>query len=79
MDPVTIVYIILLLVSMYLSYANRPKTPVPRPAAFSDFEFPQFDEGTPQCVFFGDCWTEDWMVLGVGNYRSRAIQTSSGK
>jgi hypothetical protein len=26
---------------------------------------PMPDEGTPQCVFFGDCWTADWFVLGT--------------
>lgn len=35
---------------------------------------PMPDEGTPQCVFFGDCWTADWFVLGYGNYRYQAIK-----
>jgi hypothetical protein len=26
---------------------------------------PMPDEGTPQCVFFGDCWTADWFVLAT--------------
>lgn len=79
MDPATWVYIIILIVSMFLQQANAPKPQKPKPAAFSDFEFPQFDEGTPQAVFFGDNWTEDWMVLGVGNYRTSPIRTKSGK
>lgn len=79
MDPATWVYLIVMIISMYLSYSNRPKPVKPKPAAFADFEFPQFEEGTPQCVFFGDCWTEDWMVLGIGNYRTQEIKTDSGK
>ncbi|HDR1101063.1 hypothetical protein [Pasteurella multocida] len=39
-----------------------------------DWNFPQADEGIPQCVFFGDCWTEDWQVLAYGNYRSSPIK-----
>ena len=38
------------------------------PATFDEFEFPQFDEGTPIAHVFGDVYTDDWMVLGVGNY-----------
>lgn len=73
------VYIIIMIISIYLSIALAPKAARPRPATFSDFDFPQFEEGTPQCVFFGDCWTTDWMVLGLGNYRTSPIKTKSGK
>jgi hypothetical protein len=73
------VQLALLIISIYLSLTMQPKTVKPKPAAFEDFEFPQVDEGTPQCVFFGDCWSGDWMVLGVGNYRTTKIVTKSGK
>jgi hypothetical protein len=43
------------------------------PAGFDEFDFPQVDEGTPQCVFFGECWSPDWTVLAVGNYRTTPI------
>lgn len=69
-----------LLASSYLiSRAFRPKVTGPTAVAFEEFEWPQYEEGTPQCVIFGDCWTEDWMVLAVGNYRSRPIKTKAGK
>lgn len=48
------------------------------PEAFEDFEFPQVKEGTPQCVFFGECWTADWTVLAVGNYRTTPIIQGGG-
>jgi len=79
MDPYTWVYIILLVVSTAISYANRPKIEQPKAAAFEDFQFPQCEEGTAQEVIFGDCWTQSWMVLGLGNYRTSKIKTSSGK
>lgn len=71
--------IAMLVVSYAISYLTRPKPAVPKPAALSDFELPVPDEGTPQCVIFGDCWTSDWQVLSYGNLRSRAVKTKSGK
>lgn len=65
--------------SFVLSLLMAPKTIVPKPAAFEDFEFPQADEGTPQAVYFGECWSTSWMVLGVGDYRVAAIRKSGGK
>lgn len=59
--------------------ASLQKGPKQRPPAIDSMDVPQFEEGTPQAVTFGDCWTEDWMVLGVGNYRTEAIRTKSGK
>ncbi|WP_425317881.1 hypothetical protein [Pseudomonas nitroreducens] len=79
MDPSTWAYIAIMVVSAFVSYKNRPKSTSPKPVAYEDFDFPQFEEGTPQCVFFGDGWTEDWMVLSYGNYRTQAIKTKSGK
>ena len=48
------------------------------PAAFDEFDFPQADEGTAQCVFFGECWSSDWTVLAVGNYRTTPIMSDGG-
>lgn len=65
------------LVASYLisrALAPKPKNNTPEAATEEDWEMPQPTEGTPQCVFFGDCWTEDWFVLGYGNYRYDAIR-----
>lgn len=67
------IQIALLVVSLVVSIALRPKPVVPKPAAFEDFDFPQSTEGTAQAVIFGDVWLEGWMVLGVGNYRTTPI------
>lgn len=69
----------LMIASIVISIALAPKPIIPQPAAFDEFDFPSADEGTAQCVFFGDCWTEDWMVLTVGNYRTSAIKGKGGK
>ncbi len=73
----TVVY--LMIASVLISVALAPKVQAPPPAAFEDIDFPQADEGTPQAVFFGDCWTDDWLVITVGNYRTEAIPGKGGK
>lgn len=59
--------------------APRPQQQTAQPANIADFKFPQFEEGTPQVVVFGDAWIEEWMVLWYGNYRKQPIKRSSGK
>lgn len=71
--------IYLMIASIVITAALAPKAQVPTPAAFEDIDFPQADEGTPQAVFFGDCWSEDWTVLTVGNYRTAPIPGGEGK
>lgn len=56
--------------------SNAPQAKPPE--ALEEIDFPQADEGTPQAVFFGDCWSEDWMVLAVGNYRTSPIMSEGG-
>lgn len=77
MEPLTA--IILLVASIVISAALAPKVQPPAPEAFEDIDFPQAEEGTPQAVTFGDCWSEDWTVLAVGKYRTEAIERSGDK
>lgn len=76
------VWAIALLVVSYAIQALTAKKPVgvdAKPATFEEFKFPQWEEGTPQAVVFGDVWTGDWMVTGVTNYKVEAIRsTGSG-
>lgn len=68
-----------LIASYIISTATAPKPQDAQPTAFKDIDFPQADEGTPQAVIFGDCWSSDWMVLAVGNYRVDEIHAGGGK
>lgn len=70
--------IVLMVVSAVLS-ALLLKPMIQKPTSLEDFDFPQADEGTPQAVFFGDCWTNGWMVLWYGNYRNKAIKSKGKK
>jgi len=69
--------------SLVLSYAISAilvKKPAgQKPAALSEFDFPQSDEGTPQGVVFGDAWNSGWQVIWYGNYRNQAIKAKGGK
>jgi hypothetical protein len=72
-------FVIYLIISITITAALTPKAQSRPPEAFEDIDFPQADEGTPQCVIFGDCWSGDWTVLAVGNYRTSEIRGSGGK
>lgn len=68
-------YFAVLVASYFISAAAaRKNTSASKPVTADDWNFPQADEGTPQCIFFGDAWTEDWFVLAYGNYRYEAIR-----
>jgi hypothetical protein len=68
-----------MVVCMVLSVALQPKPAEPKPASLQDFSLPQPQEGTPQCVVFGDCNSADWMVLWYGNFRTSEVKSSGGK
>lgn len=71
---------IALLIASYVITALTTKPPqVNPPALFSDFQFPQPDEGTPQSVIFGDVWITDWFVSWYGNYQTIPIKAKGGK
>lgn len=65
--------------SFLISALFTPKTQNPPPASASDFDFPQADEGTPQAVYFGECWSTSWMVLATGDFRVTEIRKKGGK
>lgn len=67
------------MVVSFLLQSILVKPQVTPPAALSDFDFPQADEGTPQAVYFGDCWTDGWMVLWYGNYGTAKIMSGGKK
>lgn len=71
--------IAILVLSIIAQVALAPKPNEPKPAAFSDIEVPQIEEGTPEAVIFGDVWSGDWMVLAMGNFRTTPVKSSAGK
>ena len=69
--------IALLVASYVIQVVITPKPEVPKAAALDEFDFPQVEEGTPQAVVFGDCWTPDWIVLWYGDLRTSPVRASS--
>lgn len=67
------------MVASYLIQAVLVKPQKMKPASLEEFDFPQIDEGTPEAVFFGDCWTEGWMILWYGNLRTKKIKSGGKK
>lgn len=80
MDPISWGAVAKFVASVIASYvlsralAPKAKNSQPKAATEDNWNMPVPDEGAPQCVFFGDCWTSDWFVLGYGNYRYQAIK-----
>lgn len=80
MDPFTLIFAIGMLIASYMITAMiTPKPETPKPASLTDFDFPQIDEGTPQCVVFGDVWIPDWMVLWYGNMRTSPVKNDQAQ
>lgn len=79
MEPMTWIAIAMLVASLITSVALAPKPAEAKPSTFSDLNIPQVEEGTPQAVFFGTCWTEDWMVTWSGNFRTKKVKAKQGK
>ena len=71
--------IFLLLASYAIQMLTTTKASTPDKATLSDFDFPQFDEGTPQAVYFGDNWSPDFFVAWYGNLRTTEVTSSSSK
>lgn len=70
------------LVSMVASYVLTTltmKTPNAKPASLEDFDVPQFEEGTPHAIVFGDAWLDGWQVLWYGLFRTTKIKSGGKK
>nr|WP_318382478.1 hypothetical protein [uncultured Enterobacter sp.] len=68
-------YFAVMVASYFVSAAlTKQNTTTPKAATEDSWDFPQIEEGSAQCIFFGDCWTQDWQVLAYGNYRYKSIK-----
>ena len=79
MDPYTWIYIIMMVVSLAVSIANRPKIQQQPPPLLSDFQVPTAEEGREIKRIYGRVRVKDPNVLWYGNLRTRPIKASEGK
>jgi len=71
------IQIAIILISLLINRAKSGGNAATRDA-FGDGDFPTADEGTPQYVVHGDCWSADWCVVAWGNQRSQKIKKGGG-
>lgn len=69
----------ILVASFILNAAIAAKPKGPKPTAFEDIDFPLCEEGESKGAVFGQCWSESWFVITVGNYRTKAIYSKGSK
>ncbi|GGK08510.1 hypothetical protein [Luteimonas terricola] len=80
MDPGTWFYIAMLVVSLVVQVAMRPKIEHAKPLSIDDLNVPGAEEGRDISVVFGTCWIEDFNVLDYGDLRNEPpIKASGGK
>ncbi len=68
-----------MIVSMILSYALRPKPKAPPAQQLKDVHLPTIEQGTPVPVVFGNVWIDQWFVMWYGDMRVTPIKSSGGK
>ena len=73
------VQVILLVVSLVLSYALRPKPVIPKPAALEDFDIPMAELGRAIPVLFGTMIIKSPSVMWYGDLRTVPIKKKGGK
>ena len=73
------VQVILLVVSLVLSYALRPKPVIPKPAALEDFDIPVAELGRAVPVLFGSMILKSPSVMWYGDLKNKAIKKKGGK
>lgn len=80
MDPFTMLAIAFVMLAVsYVIQSIMAKNTKPKPAGLEEWDFPQYEDGTPKAVLFGDAWTSGPMVLWYGNYRTKKIKSGGKK
>ena len=80
MDPYTWYLIAMMVISLAVSYAMRPKATHAPPPSLEEFTVPICEEGVDIKVLFGTCWDEGPNVLDYGNLRNfPPIKADGGK
>lgn len=74
-----LIYIAVLLVAAYVSYALAPKPPRPKPASLEDFDIPTAEQGRPIPIVFGTKLVRGPNVIWYGDLDTEAIKVSGGK
>lgn len=79
MDPITWIYLIVLVLVLVLSVAMMPGPKSEKPPALSDYTVPTAQEGRDITMIFGTVWIDDPNIVNYGRLTQRPIFADSGK
>lgn len=79
MDPVTWIYLIVMLIVLIASVALMPKPKSAPPPALGDYQVPTADDGRDVGMIFGTVWIDDPNIINYGQLTTRPIYATSGK
>lgn len=78
MDPMTWVYIGMMVFSMIVSYALMPHPKAP-PTNTADLQVPTAEDGREVMDIAGTCWIDDPNVVWYGDLSTTPIKMKGGK
>lgn len=80
MDPITWVYLIIMVIALILAVALAPKPKNAKPPSLADFDVPTAEDGREVTDFGGTIWIADPNITWYGDLKVYPpIQTSGGK
>lgn len=79
MDPISIAIAIGIMIVSALLTTLLIKPNKVKPASLEDFDMPTHEDGTPECVLFGDGWVTGAMICWYGNLRTTKIKSDGKK
>lgn len=79
MDPVTWVYIIVMVVALIAAVALTPKPKSPKPASLQDFDVPTAQDGREVTDVCGTVWIDDPNVIWYGDLYTQPVRADGGK
>ncbi len=71
------VYLAIIVVAAFVSYAMAPKPPSPKPAVLADFDVPTAEESREIPVVFGTVTITGPNCIWYGNLRAEQIEISA--
>ena len=78
MDPITWIYLAMLVISIFVAYKKTKKNDV-KPASLQDFDVPTAEAGRDICMCAGDVWIDDPNFLDYFDLRTTPIKADGGK
>lgn len=79
MDPITWIYLIVMVVALVVAVAFMPTPKSQKPASLSDFNVPTAEDGREVVDVCGTVWIDDPNVIWYGDMWTQPIRADGGK